>query len=389
MTDLLSRPFLRRTEPAWGSTVPWLAGVLAAAWALVAGLAIAALPAILVWIDEGASAPVGDPVRVGVQIWLAGHRAGLQIGDADVQFAPLGMTVVAILLLYRAARWAAHTAGVSTLRKAVLVVLPAVGLYAVGAWGLAMWSMTMSVSVDPLVASVWAGLTAAVGTGVGVVHEADLGGRLTARLPAWAVPVLGGAAVAVAGLLAVGALLVAISAIAHSDRIAAVAEALDPDLPGMLALAMAGAALVPNAVVWAASYALGPGFALGAGTSVAPGAVELGIVPALPALAAVPADAPGPWGWLVLAGPIGVGVLTGAGIRRISASGRAGMVGEAFGAAVTAALLMAGLATLSGGSVGAARMSVVGPVPWEPALATFLVVGIPAVMVAALRGRRA
>ena len=175
MTDLLSRPFLRRTEPAWGSRVPWLAGVLAAAWALVAGLAIAALPAMLVWIDEGASAPVGDPVRIGVQIWLAGHRAGLQIGDADVQFAPLGLTVVAILLLYRAARWAAHTAGVSTLRKAVLVVLPAVGLYAVGAWGLAVWSMTMSVSVDPLVASVWAGLTAAVGAGVGVVHEADLG----------------------------------------------------------------------------------------------------------------------------------------------------------------------------------------------------------------------
>jgi len=387
MTDLLSRPFLRRTEPAWGSTVPWLAGVLAAAWALVAGLAIAALPAILVWIDDGASAPVGDPVRIGVQIWLAGHRADLQIGDADVQFAPLGMTVVAILLLYRAARWAAHTAGVSTLPKAVLVVLPAVGLYAVGAWGLAVWSMTMSVSVDPLVVSVLAGLTAAVGTGVGVVHEADLGGRLTARLPAWAVPVLGGAAMAVAGLLAVGALLVAISAITHSDRIAAVGEALDPDLPGMLALAMAGAALVPNAVVWAASYALGPGFALGAGTSVAPGAVELGIVPALPALAAVPADA-SPWGWLVLAGPIGVGVLTGAGIRRLSASGRVGMVGEAFGAAATAALVVAGLATLSGGSVGAARMSVVGPVPWQPALATFLVVGIPAMIVAALRGRR-
>jgi hypothetical protein len=117
--------------------------------------------------------------------------------------------------------------------------------------------------------------------------------------------------------------------------------------------------------------------------------VELGIVPALPALAAVPADAPGSWGWLVLAGPIGVGVLTGAGIRRLSASGRVGMVGEAFGAAATAAMVMAGLATLSGGSVGAARMSVVGPVPWEPALATFLVVGIPAMIVAALRGRRA
>jgi len=388
MTDLLSRPFLRRTEPAWGSKLPWLAGVLASAWALLAGLAVAALPALLVWIDEGAAAPVGDPIRLGAQIWFAGHRVELHVDNADVRFAPLGMTVVVLLLLYRAARWAAHAAGTTGMRKAVAVVLPAVGLYAVGASALAVWSTTTQVAIDPLVASISAGAVAAIGTGVGVVHEAELGGRLTARLPAWSIPVSRGAAAAVAGLIAVGALLVAVSAVTNSDRIAAVAEALDPGLTGGFVLAMAGAALVPNAVVWAAAYALGPGFALGAGTTVAPGTVELGIVPALPALGAVPAETHGGWDWLVLTGPLVVGVVTGVIVHRYSASGRWFPAVQAAAATATAAGAMAGLSVISGGSVGAARMSVVGAVPWETATATFLEVGIPAVIVAALLPRR-
>jgi Family of unknown function (DUF6350) len=388
VTDLLTRPFLRRVEPAWGSRVPWLAGVLAAAWALVAGLAVAALPAMLVWIDEGAAAAVGEPVQVGVQIWLAGHRVAVQIGDAEFWFAPLGLTVVVLLLLYRAARWAAHAAGVSTLRKAVAVVLPAVGLYAAGAAGLAVWATTARVSVSPPSAAAWAGSLAAVGAGLGVVHEADLGERLADRLPRWSSPMLRGGAVAVAGLFAVGCLLVGVTAVSHSGRITAVAEALDPDLAGGLALAMSGAALMPNAAVWGAAYAMGPGFALGAGTTVAPGVVELGIVPAVPALAAVPAQMQGGWAWLVLAGPVVVGTLTGIVIHRYTTGGVLRAVVNAVAASAVAAVAMAGLALLSGGSAGAARMSVVGPVPWETAVATFLEVGLPATIVAAMLVRR-
>jgi hypothetical protein len=388
VTDLLTRPFLRRAEPAWGSRVPWLAGVLAAAWALIAGFAVAALPALLVWIDEGAAAPVGEPVRIGGQIWLAGHRVGLQVDDADVQFAPLGMTIVVLLLLYRAARWAAHTAGVTSLRRAAVVVIPAAGLYAAGAAGVALWSTTVNVSADPLSAAAWAGSVAAVGVGIGVGYEAELGERLAGWLPIGSLPVLRGAAVAAAGLFAVGSALVAVSAIAHSDRIAAVAEALDPDLTGGLSLAMAGAALVPNAAVWAAAYALGPGFALGAGTSVGPDAVELGIVPALPALAAIPAETYGVWGWLVLVGPVLVGIMTGLVIRRFSTGGRWRRAVEVMLSAALAAVVMAGLTVLSGGSVGAARLSIVGPMPLEVAIATFVEVGIPAVIVAAVLPRR-
>ncbi len=388
VTELLGRPFLRRAEPAWGSTVPWLAGVLAAAWALVAGLAVAALPAMLVWIDDGAAAPVGDPARIGVQIWLAGHRVPLRVDDADVRFAPLGLTVVVLLLLYRAARWAAHAAAVSTLRRAVVVVLPAAGVYALGGSGLAVWATTASVSIDPLFAAAWAGSIAAVGVGIGVAYDAEFAERLINRLPTWSVPVLRGAAVAVAGLFAVGCLLVGASVVVHSDRIAAVAEALRPDLTGGVALAMAGASLVPNAAVWAAAYAMGAGFALGAGTTVGPGAVELGIVPALPALAAVPAETYGRWGWLVLTGPALVGILAGVITHRLSTGGRLRAASNAIAAAATAAGAMAGLAWISGGSIGAARMSVVGPAPWDTAVATFLEVGVPAAIVAALLARR-
>ena len=388
VTDLLSRPFLRRVEPAWGSRVAWLAGALAAVWALVAGLAVAALPALLVWIDEGAAAPVGDPIRIGVHMWLAGHRVALRVEGADVQFAPLGLTVVVLLLFYRAARWAAHAAGVESLRRAVLVVLPAAALYAAGAAGAAMWSTTATVSVDPLSAAAWAGSVAAVGTGIGVVVEADLANRLSNWLPTWSLPVLRGAAVTVAGLFAVGAVLLGVSTVAHSDRIGAVAEALDPDVAGGLALGMAGAAVVPNVAVWAAAYSLGPGFALGAGTTVSPGIVELGIVPALPALSAVPTETYGWQGWLVLVGPFLVGILTGMVTYRFSTGGPwRGMV-DAVVAAAIGALAMSGLAWLSGGSVGTARMSVVGAEPFGIAVAAFVAVGIPAVIVTAVLPRR-
>ena len=46
---------------------------------------------------------------------------------------------------------------------------------------------------------------------------------------------------------------------------------------------------VPNAVIWAISFTLGPGFAFGTGTVVAPAGSALGTLPAFPMLAALPA----------------------------------------------------------------------------------------------------
>ena len=71
-------------------------------------------------------------------------------------------------------------------------------------------------------------------------------------------------------LWAGGAALAAGSLAAHIGEFRALNAALAPGLIGTLLLLLAQLAYVPNAVGWAVCYALGPGFAVGAGTVVAP-----------------------------------------------------------------------------------------------------------------------
>jgi hypothetical protein len=387
VSEVWARPLLRRDEPRWGSRVPWLAALLAAGWALVAGLALATLPGLVVWLAGGADASVSDPLRIGANVWLAAHRVGLDIDGTEVQFAPGGLSILIVLLIYRAARWAAHVSGAVGGRAAAGVLGPAVAAYALGGGVVAGASGTEHISASPASATVWALAVAAAAASLGVVREAALARRMLNPVERWQRTAARAAGVAVATLIAVGAGLVAISGIVHADRIGAVAARLDPDLPGVLVLGAITAAIVPNAVVWAAAFTLGPGFAIGTDTSVAPGGVELGLVPALPPLGALPDATPGALVWLVLAGPIAAGVLAGLVIRRrLEAAPVRDVVLCAAMMISLVVVMMAVLAALSGGSAGADRLSVVGPVPWEVAAATAAFVGVPALIVS-LAGR--
>ena len=53
-------------------------------------------------------------------------------------------------------------------------------------------------------------------------------------------------------------------------------------------LLLASLCYLPNSVIWAIAYMLGPGFAFGIGTAVSPSGSALGAVPAFPMLAALP-----------------------------------------------------------------------------------------------------
>lgn len=395
MADLLTRPLLRRDEPAWGSRVPWLAAMAAAGWSLVASLAMSALPAVAIWISEGAAAPMGEPLRFGARVWLAAHRIGLDVDGGAFAFAPLGLTIVFVLLMHRSARWAAHSAGVSTTRGAAAVVIPATLTYALGAGVVAGMSATPDVASTPLEAVGWAGLWSLGAMTVGVGHEAGLLSRWFARIPELARISLAGGAAATAGLLAVGSLLTVVSAIANSGRVGELANALDAGVLGSAVLAVGGAIITPNAVVWAASFAMGPGFAVGAGTSVSPAGVELGLVPAVPALGALPAALPGWITWLVLAGPLLAGVVAGLTVsRHVRPATNARWfspgpdVGAAAASGLVAAVAMGLLAFLSGGSAGADRLTEIGPVPWQAAAVAALFVGVPAVVVVRVLGLR-
>jgi hypothetical protein len=391
MVTLLTTPLLRRAGRRPGSRVSWLAAAGAAGWSAIAGLALLGLPVLLIWLGAGAAAPIAEPLRLAGLVWLGAHRVGVEVGGAWWQLAPWGLTLLPLLLLHRAGRWAAQGSGVATARSALVLTgaiavgyataaAAVAGLVDVGAW-----------QAVPAEAAVLAGLVAAGGAGSGVAQEAGLLARTAARMPLSVRPAIRAGAGAVATLVATGGLLVAYSAVRHTDRVGQIGAALDPGTLGAVVLALLGAALVPNAAVWAASYALGPGFAVGAGTAVAPSGVEIGMVPALPALGALPASTGGLLGWCVLLGPLTAGIVAALLVDRTAPYGRWWRaVPHALGGAAVAALGMGALAGLSGGSVGTGRLVQVGPDQAWVAVATFAEVGAVAVLVVValrLRGR--
>jgi hypothetical protein len=146
---------------------------------------------------------------------------------------------------------------------------------------------------------------------------------------------------------------------------------------------------VPNLVVWATSWLLGPGFALGTGSVVSPLGTQLGLVPALPLLGALQGT-PDP-GYAVIVVPVVIAFAAGVVLRpRLAAGGRApgiaALVLAGLGMGVVAASILALLAIWSGGAAGPGRLADIGPDPsavwvWSaieigPSAALGLIVGL-------------
>lgn len=385
MAEVLTRPLLRREEPAWGSRVPWLAALLGSVWTLAAGFAICVLPAMAWWIGDVSNGSIADPLRFGSWTWLVAHRAAVETSGSAFTLPPLGITILIGLLMYHSARWSAHAAGVSSNRGAAAVIIPSVAAYATGGGIIAMMSASGATSVSIFDAVLSPGLWALVVTSLAVVHEADLIDPLLQRLPQEVRAALNGGAAAVAALVAVGAVLVAIAVAAGAGQIGAVAEALDGGGLGSTVLLLGCVAFAPNAVVWGAAFALGPGFAMGSDTAVAPTGIDLGLVPALPLLGALPTSVSSV-AWVVVAGPMIAGALAGLVVhRRLGENMTVPPVAVAAGGSGAVAMIgMAMAAMLSGGSAGDGRMAIVGPIPGQVALTTLLLIGVPAAGTAVL-----
>lgn len=383
MTELLTRPLLRREEPAWGSRVPWLAAVLGSAWAQVAGFAVCALPGFIWWIADTAAAPIADPARFGAWAWLLSHGVGVTTPAGALSVSPLGLTIVLVLLIYRSARWTAHLAGVSDVRTAWSVIGPASLAYAIGAGTVALLTSSDDVGAHWLSGAVGAGIWAMIVTAVGVAVEADLAREQFDRIPVQPRVALRSGAAAVGVVIAGGAVLTSAAVIANAAQIGEIVDALDAGGSGSVLLLVGSALFVPNVVIWAGAFSLGPGFAVGVGTSVAPGGVEIGLVPAIPLLGALPSSASSV-AWLTLIVPLAAGVLAGVMVhQRLPDAAMNRIVLTAGGSGFVAMVGLAMAAMLSAGSAGSGRLSLVGPVPGEVALATLLVVGVTAIATSA------
>ncbi|HEU5427114.1 MAG TPA: DUF6350 family protein [Actinocrinis sp.] len=338
--------------------------IAAGGWLVAAALTLA------VWAMAAPGAgSYAEPLHVAGQLWLAAHHVLLQTPDGPFGLSPLGFTILPAVSLLLAGRYAAHRfdAGVWSF-AALAAAYPLAAL--VIAWSAASGSLHAALSAAAgypcLVAS------CAFGAGLLSIH--------TPTLERWAATAVRAGTVALAVFVCGAALLAAVAVGLRFTEVAQLGTTIGQGAAGDFGLFLIDLALVPNLVVWALSFAAGPGFAVGAGSSVSVRGSTHGALPGLPLLQAVPHSGAGSlWLCAVFAIPL----LAGAGAVLVIGRSLRGFTDRAaaLGAALpTVGALAAAGAVLSGGPVAAGAMSLVGPMPWQVGLAVVLELAFVAVI---------
>jgi hypothetical protein len=370
-------------------------GAIGACAAAGTGLAVLTLLALAGFI----AAPHGGlglpgVLRTAALLWLIAHHVGFALpGVGRIGMLPLGLVLLPGALLWRAGRWVVRTGGVRRLRHVGYAALALAVPYAMVAAALALASSSARATPSLPEAVACPFLLALIAGGLGGARALapwhQLAGLLGDRLRSLTV----GTAGALAVLAAAGSVLAGVSLALHLTEFKAVDAILAPGVVGAALLLLAQLAYVPNAVVWAISFTLGPGFAFGTGTVIAPTGSALGPLPSFPMLAALPAGVhPGvsqgvpPWlSVAVLVVPYLAGVLGGLLMTRaapVLALETAPLWGFACG--ILAGGVLAVLAAFAGGPLGDGRLAAVGPSGWQVGLVASLEVGVAAAVTAGI-----
>ena len=366
-------------------------GGIAACAAAASGLAVLTTLTAIGWITAphvGIGTGLGGVLRTAAMLWLVAHHVGFTVrGAGRIGLLPLGLVLLPGSLLAMAGRWVVRAGAVTRLRHvgyaAIALALP----YALLAGALAVASRTAVAAPSLWQAVVASFLLALVAGGLGAARGLAPWSRLASLMPPRPRSIVMGMLGSAAILAAAGAVLAGASLAVHLPEVRAATDALAPGMGGAALLLLAQLAYAPNAVIWAVAYTLGPGFAFGTGTVVAPTGSVLGAVPVFPMLAAIPSGArPGP-AWVpvaVLALPYLAGIFAGIVTVRIAPTPvieAAPLWGFAAGAAAGG---LAGLgAAFAGGPLGDGRLSAVGPSGFQVGLVAILEIGVTAALAAA------
>jgi hypothetical protein len=368
-----------------------VSGAVAAVAAAAAGLAVLTLLVLVGWIAAPhAGLGLTGVLRTAAVLWLIGHHVGFSLhGAGRIGMLPLGLVLLPGALLWRAGRWVVRAGGVTRLRYVAWAALALAVPYALVAWALALASWSAQAAPSAAQALVCGFLLALVAGGLGGARAMAPWPKLTALLPDRPRSVIIGVVGALSVLAVAGAVLAGASLATHLGEYATLSNSLAPGAIGSVLLLVTQLAYLPNAIIWAISFTLGPGFAFGTGTMVAPTGAALGQLPAFPLLAALPQggalhSAAPPWLTVaVLALPYLAGGVAGLLLVRAAPTPSleaAPLWGLGCGAAAGAILGV--LAAFSGGPLGNGRLAAVGPSGWQVALVAALEVGIASAITA-------
>ena len=374
-----------------------LLAALEALLVVAIGIGIAMVPLTVLWAAHfGLSVEWFVFWRAAADIWLLGNgvdltvqvgpdvAAALGLAGADTPFlstvVPLGFAMLSVLMGVHTGRRAAETPH----RRTGVGV--AVGTYAILAALVTLSAVSETVTPNQLQGLLLPTLIYAVGVVVG----AELGRRQTVevaqrldpvsrrirswygRLPHTTRIVIAGAlrggTAAAAGVLIVSAVTVSVLIALNYATIIGLYEAVQAGVFGGATITLAQLALIPNLVVWAAAWFIGPGIAMGVGTTVSPIGTVVGTLPGLPIFGALPQGTPA-YGFLGLLVPVLIGfafaVVTRQRLDRPGLPERTTLehILTGLGMGVVAGALLGLLAWWSAGAMGPGRLVEVGPNP--------------------------
>lgn len=356
-----------------------------------AGLALIVLLVLIGWIAAPHDS-VGLPavLRAGAALWLVGQHVGFSLrGAGRIGMLPLGLVLLPGALLWRAGRWVVRVSPVQRLRQVGYAAAALAVPYSLLTAALAAVSRSAQFAASVPQAALCGLLLGLAAGGLGGARALAPWGRLARLIPERQRSVVIAIAASGAVLAVAGALLAAGALAANLHESGVLERGLGAGPVGTVLLLLLQIGYIPNAVIWAMAFAVGPGFAFGAGTIVAPTGSALGQLPAVPLLAALPpgvhATMPGWLAPLVLALPYVAGGTGGWLLIRMAPTlslEAAPLWGMASGAIT--GVLVGVLAAFSGGPLGDGRLAVVGPSGWQVAAVAAFELGIAAAISAGL-----
>lgn len=389
------------------------------------GIGISLAPLTILWgVQYGFASDWAVFWRAAVDIWLVGHgvdirlqldpalAAGLGLPGADAAFlftiAALGFALLTVLLGIRAGSRVAE----SRFRLLGEVVAVATfGLLSLAATLSALYPYarpsivqgalfpTLVFGCGVLLGSLrtrkWrrsrAGAGSSTGAGVTSIAAEHDGSSLHDWFNDWnpivraitAAATRAGAGAA-AAILAVSALTLAFMLAINYAGVVALYEGLQTGVLGGIVLTIGQLAFIPNLVIWAMAWLVGPGFSIGTGSIVSPLTTQLGPIPAIPAFGAIPTGDLS-WAFVAVLVPIVTGFLVATVMRPTLvrelgdyATGRwLSLAGVAVG--LVSGAILGFLAALAGGSAGPGRLAHLGPDALSVGLCVALEVTVGAV----------
>jgi hypothetical protein len=339
-------------------------GVVSGVAVLLVAVVLTAIPTFLAWLAPGTeSTRAGSALRAAVIATIAANHGGIVLDGTGVTLVPLLPTLLLGWLLAARARKPETGLGFAGL---VLGYAAATGVAAAGS--------TLGTTRAPVLASVLAAALISATIGAAARYGPVAWTRLDER---WH-RIVRAAAGAMASYLLVASVLAAVMVTTHL-RLAETLQGSVASGGAGLPVAVIGIAAAPNAVAAVLGYLTGPGFAVGAHTSVSAFSIDRGRLPTFPLLAGLPTGQAVP----VLGVALGLVTALAAGFLLVRLVADPALSTGAVASDLVLASLGAGLAatvlvTLAEGSLGPGSLHHVGAVGWQVGGASALLLMVSA-----------